>query len=83
MLRIRTQGRKTVFEYRGVRKQDALEKIFEHIAAFGVEQHRDPNDPKSFLPEVSAPPITAEWVVNPGTENETVEALTIPTVTKT
>lgn len=81
MVRIRHEGRSSVFVYAGVKKKDALGAVAQHLQMFGFEMPRDPMqrdvtlDGKiGFLESRRTPPITAEWV-NP---DGTTEPLTIP-----
>jgi len=89
-VRIRYQNKKSVFNYHGMRKQDAMEKVFEHIGVFGHEMALDPTQthaeqfraaitPQKELRKVDLSTVIAEWIENPGTDKEVVEALTIPT----
>ena len=89
-VRIKYTDKKSVFHYANMRKQDAMEKVFEHISVFGHEMALDPTQthaeqfragfqPQPTLRQVDLSTVIAEWVENLGTDKEVVEALTIPT----
>jgi hypothetical protein len=80
MLRIRYEGRKTVFEYRGIPKSAVDEQIAGHINAFGIETvHEGPKKVPVRRP-IDQTKLIAEWVENEGTEAETVTRLDVPGV---
>jgi len=83
MVRIKHEGRSSVFEYGGIKKKDALQAVAQHLSMFGYEMLRDPMQRNAtldgsvgFLSPTKAPPVTVEWV-NP---DGTVELLVVPTI---
>lgn len=84
-VRIRYTNKKSIFDYSGIRKADVLEKVAEHLALFGQELkpivgEKQLLDGAGFTStEVPLSTVIAEWVENPGTPQETVESITLPT----
>ncbi len=86
-LRVRYVNKISVFEYDRLRREDAVEKMCEHVALFGYEMIADPQAPKKtldgggfFAPvEVPIAETIFEWIENPGAKNETIETLAFPT----
>lgn len=78
MLRIRYTDRKSVFEHRDQRREDADELIVAHLQRFGRETIFVNNAPVKR--EVDPRTVIAEWVENEGTDKETVTRIPVPGV---
>ena len=86
-VRIRSTVKKSVYEYPGMRKEDAAEKILEHLSLFACDVMPDPKvadknrklDGTGFLvAPLDFSTVIAEWVENPGDKDEKVEPLAVP-----
>lgn len=73
LVRVSFAGKQTKLEYRRVPKKGRDEALQMALAHFAFEH--DADGQKVPLP---ASTITAEWVENEGTPNETVEKMTVP-----